>query len=328
MSFNDYQKDRVNLLLSTDFKKQYDSIPTEFKNNYWFEYFLYHLADIYTKMTIAKEILKKKGINEHPNWITSFNVSEIDGIMNTTVECTIKCTDCTDKNSMSMTLEKDGTLHFSWIFAFIFGSLKNYSPERHDNFYELAMKLSEDKKTIIAEHTTASNRIKPWKCYMGSIFDTDINEICRVAEAIDIETNEVLYHEEFMPVELVNQDCLKKWQEQAENKPVQLLEIYGDNASLSQAGYHQDIEQVYVGKCTISEDTRYAICWKPNCFVDKAYQQSFQSIVEFASPESNLSNQLDLNEQPWLTEISEEDFNALIGSAPKREEPQFKRILK
>jgi len=329
MSFNDHQQYRVNLLLGTDFKKQYDLIPNEFKNNYWFEYFLWHLADIYRKKTIAEEIERKMGIDEDSNWIKSFDVSEAEGNMNTTVECTTKGTDCVDKNSMSMTLGKDGTLQFSWIFAFVNEKLdKKYSSDRDDILYELAMKLSEDKKTVLVEHTTASNRKKPWKCYMGSIFDTHINEICRVAEAIDVETGAMLYHEEFIPVGTVDPEHLREWHQQAESEPIQLLGIAGGNVDVRLTKHHQSIRQVFVGKCTIGENTRYAICWKPDCFVDKSYQESFQSIVEFAAPGLNLSHQLDLNEQPWLIEISEEDFNGLIGVASKKETPQFRKLLK
>lgn len=315
MSFNEHQQYRVDLLLATDFKRQYDLIPNEFKNNYWFQYFLWNLSDTYSKIKRREEMIEELGINKdlNPYRTEHFNLTGAEGAINTSVECTWNGTEYTDKNSMNMTIEKDGTLHFIWVFAFIIEELdKKYSSERDDVCYELKMKLSEDKKSVLVEYTTASNRDKPWKCYMKSVFDTSINELYRICEAIDVETNDVLYHEEFAPVGVIDINLLKEWQKQAESTPVQLIGIAGGNVNIQQTKHHQNIRQAFVGKCTTPENTRYAICWKPDCFVDKSYQESFQSIVNFASPGSHLSHQLDLKEKPWLIEISEEDYNSLI----------------
>lgn len=61
-----------------------------------------------------------------------------------------------------------------------------------------------------------------------------------------------------------------------EKNPISLLGLYSDNLSFQQFYHHQeDIKEVYVGKCTTHNSTRYAVFWKPDCFQDEACQASF-----------------------------------------------------
>ena len=129
-----------------------------------------------------------------------------------------------------------------------------------------------------------------------------------MAESVNLKTQKVIFYEEFFPIGTVDTQTLEFYQRQTEQLPLSLLNLSLSEPIIQQANYHQDIKEVYVAKCETDQGSRYAICWKPNCFVDHQYQKSFASISEFGSPSLNLANKLDLHENPWLVEISEEDY--------------------
>ena len=322
MSHTDRQQYVVNYLLSSDFKKQYDAIPNEFKNNYFFERYLRYLANIHESVGFYKgEIGSMKGRKRpsRPGWIVDFSLNESEESMTTTATYFITNKEMADKRNISMSLNKDGSLHCVYTTAFVLKEEKEYVPEEDDIVYEMAMKLSEDKKAVLLEQT----KVNEWrndisKCYMGSIFDTHISEVCRLVEAINPETNELVYRDEFMPAVPIEPIHLKQWK-QSQNESLQrngsacefFLDLNG-------------IKQVYVARSTTKDNTRYAICWKPDNYVDKSFQESFESICRHGI---SLSKQLDLKQNPWLIEITEEEYSHLIDNAKEKAKPRIRTML-
>ena len=321
MSFNLYQQKLIDNLLATDFKKQYELIPEEFKQNYFFQSFLFQMADIYNMISIAKkyDVLEKSGMY--------LKTSDMEDGMNTTVEYTLLDAEHYDKNKMSVSLKKDGALYFHWTFAFVRG--EEYLPERDDVIYQLAMRLSEDKTKTFVEHSVIANDYKPMSCHLSSVFEDGSNEVYRVAEAIDTKSNKVLFHEEFVPVGNVDKNDLNKWQKLGEENPISLLSLCGDSLNLHQVFNHQEnIKEVYAGKCATCDTTRYAIFWKPDCFQDEAYQASFESISPFGTSDSHLVYALDIEKKSWVVELSEEEYQNLVGNDNCEQVPQLRKILK
>lgn len=318
--YNEYQEIKVKRLLESDFKKQYDLIPNEYKQNYYFEKFIFNLAEIYSKFLLTEEENLQS-----PNWKKEFNTNP----NYTNVECSWFSKEFSDKNQMELTINNNGTINFVWTFGISHERLnkEEYNPEIDDRIHELTMKLDEDKQHVFIKYTTYSNiNNNPKKCILYSMFDNTINEICRVSEAHDLSNNQVLFHEEFIPIGNVEKEILQKFKEQAEQKKIQLIGLFGGEAYIREQEYHQDIKEIYVAKCETEGAIRYALCWKPDCYVDKSFNASFQSISAFGGPYQNLVKTLDANETPWLIEITEEEYNYFIKNS--KTEVDIKRLLK
>lgn len=309
MSFNRYQQQKVDKLLKTDFLIHYEKIPVEYKKNHYFEQFLFNMAEIYSMIKIAKE-------RDFSDIVQKFEVIEENNQIITYLEFLWMDEKVVDKREMRVVLEKSGTVSFKWNFAFITDEKekrKEYISSQDDAIYELRMELGEDNSQVFLEYTTTSNKEIPYQCTMNSIFDTNGNELQRVASAKNTETNETIYEEEFFWIEHLEDSNLEKLQERAEREPIQIVRLSGENAPLYEVKYCQIIEQVYLGRCTVNQETRYAICWKPDCFVNKEYQKTIESISRFGAPGNHLCNTLKTDPKPWLTEISEEEYNILAN---------------
>ena len=91
--YNDYQQVRINKLLESDFKTQYDLIPDAYKENYYFQKFLFNLADIYGQVLLMDENDLKS-----PNWKIEFTANP----NSTIVECSWFSKEHTDKRRIEL----------------------------------------------------------------------------------------------------------------------------------------------------------------------------------------------------------------------------------
>lgn len=319
--YNEYQTYRVKKLLESDFKKQYDLIPIEYKQNYYFEHFIFNLADIYYRIIFSEE----EGYKSNENFPLEFKTNE----KTTYVDTSCYGEDVTDKRIMEVDLTENGTLHFKWTQAFVAKDLdkRAYNSYEDDLISELTMKQDEDKQNVFVKYRIQSvHNNEELESTLYSMFDNTINEICRVSEGFNKTTNQTLYHEEFIPVGNIEKEVLQKFKKEAEQKKIQVIGLFGGEAFIQERKYQQDIKEVYVAKCISDGITRYALCWKPECYVDNALNASFQSISKFMGPYYNLSETLDANETPWLIEISEEEYNYFINN--KKNDIDVKKLLK
>lgn len=323
MSYNDYQQNKVNKLLLTDFRKLYELIPHEFKNNYYFERMMFNVAEVYSKLEKAK---KSKWL--YPDWKTDFEISETNDSITATFDYFAFDSAANDKAKVIVTLKEDKTFIISWSFSFAWNDEKRNS-KNIESTYELAMKFNEDKTRIHLEYINESKE-DLFKCYFSSIFNTNASELCRVAEAIDTKTNEVLFHEEIMPIGAVGFEKLKEYKQNNNLGSIEVLNINSGIPVIKSVEYEypQDIKEIYVGKCTVSENTRYMVCWKPNCYANDSYQESFDCITTFGTPTLNLFYSLDYEKRPYVVEIVEEEYNNLMKKSSNSEVPQLKKILK
>ncbi len=193
-----------------------------------------------------------------------------------------------------------------------------FLPKLKDAIYELKMKKGKDDQIIFVEHTITSNKRTPYKCIMNSIFDIEGNELQRIATAKNTSTNETLYYEEFLPIAKIEESTIEKLQERGEQEPIQFLRLFGENALICEAMYHQEIQDIYVGKCITNQTTKYAICWKPDCYENREYQKTIASISRFGAPGNHLCYTLEHDPKPWLVEIAEEEY-ALLANTQKEE---------
>lgn len=319
--YNEYQAYKVKKMLESDFKKQYDLIPNEYKQNYYFEHFIFNLAEIYYRIIISEEM----GYKSSEKCPLKFKTNE----KTTYVDTSSYSKDVTDKRIMEVDLTENGTLHFKWTQAFVAKDLdkRDYNSYEDDLISELTMKLSDNKQNVFVKYTIQSvHNNEELESTLYSMFDNTINEICRVSEGFNKTTNQSLYHEEFIPIGNVKKGDLEKFKNIAESKNIQVIGLFGGEAFIQERKYQQDIKEVYVAKCVIGGITRYALCWKPECYVDKSLNASFQSISKFMGPYTNLFTTLDDNETPWLIEISEEEYNYFINN--KNNDIDVKKLLK
>lgn len=319
--YNEYQERRVKRLLESNFKKQYDLIPNEYKQNYYFEHFIFNLADIYSRIIFSEEA----GYESSENFPLEFKTNENA----TYIDASSYGKNATDKRIMEVDLSENGTLHFKWTQAFVAKELdkREYNSYDDDLISELTMKRSEDKNNVFVKYTIYSvHNNEEIEVLLYSMFDNTINEICRVSEGINKSTNQILFHEEFVPINNAEKEKLNKFKEKAEQTNIQVIGLFGGEAFIQERKYQQDIKEVYVAKCVKDGMTRYALCWKPECYVDKSLNASFESISRFGSKYLNLFYTLDTNETPWIVEITEEDYNYLINNS--KNEIDIKRLLK
>lgn len=61
--------------------------------------------------------------------------------------------------------------------------------------------------------------------FFSSIFLSDGEEISRVAESVNLETQKVIFHEEFFPIGTVDTQTLEFYQRQTEQLPLSLLNL-------------------------------------------------------------------------------------------------------
>ena len=212
MSLNEYQQDKVNQLLKTDFKKQYDLIPKEYKHNYYFERFLFATADINAMIEFSIQHLKEA--KKHSDFDISFETRKHNDDLITFVKYITTDGLRTEKRSMQVQLGKDGTLAFHGIFDFIYKE-KN----RNDTsvIYDLEMSLNEDKSKVLVTYSTLGKYPQaPCKCFLFSVFEPNGNELSRIAEALNFKTQETVFHEEFLPAGSINFNDLSIYQQKGE----------------------------------------------------------------------------------------------------------------
>lgn len=306
MSFNPYQQFKVNKLLETDFKKIYDQIPESFKTNFYFQYFLNELASLEEKIDQAQ--LKKYSLcKQNPDCEASFHINEENARLFTTANYLMMNPNLVDKERMKVVLYPDGNLSFSWSFAFVFG-FKKYTPATDDTTYELTMRESKDKDYILTEYVISD--CSSQQLEMVSIFDQNNNEIYRHDQVRNKKTNEILIQEEFSLVSQENTALASSFFN--DSSVNQTLQMYDGKRTVFSLPYLQNINKFYIGKCTVNQDTRYAVCFKPSGFVNEAYEKTFESITKLGKPKSNLFYTLDTKQRPYIKEISQYDYRQLI----------------
>lgn len=308
MSFNPYQQFKVNKLLETDFKKIYDQIPESFKSNFYFQYFLCELASLEEKIDQA-QLRKHSLCKQNPDCEASFRIDEEKDGLFTTANYLMMNPNLVDKEKVKVVLYPDGTLSFSWSFAFVF-DFKKYTPATDDTTYELTMRESKDKDYILTEYVISNCSLQQLE--MVSIFDQNNNEIYRQDRVRNRKTNEILTQEEFSLVSQENMALASSFFDDSSVNANQILQMYDGKAAVFSLPYLQNINEFYIGKCTVNQDTRYAVCFKPSGFANEAYGKTFESITGFGKPNSNLFYTLDTKQRPYVKEISRYDYHQLI----------------
>lgn len=320
MSFNPYQQFKVNKLLETDFRKIYDQIPESFKANFYFQYFLCELASLEEKIDQA-QLRKHSLCKQNPDCEASFHIDEEKDGLFTTANYLMMNPNLVDKEKVKVVPYPDGTLSFSWSFAFVF-DFKKYTPATDDTTYELTMRESKDKDYILTEYVISNCSLQQLE--MVSIFDQNNNEIYRQDRVRNRKTNEILTQEEFSLVSQENMALASSFFDDSSVNANQILQMYDGKAAVFSLPYLQHINEFYIGKCTVNQDTRYAVCFKPSGFAGSAYSKTFESITKFGVPNSNLFYTLDKEQKPYIKEIEEDDYYQLL----KKRNSGVKRLKK
>ena len=307
MSFNPYQQFKVNHLLETDFRKVYDCIPENFKANFYFQHFLCELASLERKIDQAQP-REQSVCKQSTNWITDFQVEEENEVLSVTANYMVASQNLTDKEKMKMCLYPDGTLSFSWVLAYI-PSAEKYIPASYDTLFELRLRPSQDGKQLLTEYMISD--CSPYQLELVSIFDQDNNEIYRYDKTRNKKTSQILSQEEFSIVPQENIELAVDFFDGDGENSLEILQMYDGNASMVSLSSLQNIKELYVGKCTVNSDTRYAVCFKPKGFANGAYEKTFESITSFGNPTSNLFYALDKEQKPYVKEISQDSYQQL-----------------
>ena len=307
MSFNPYQQFKVNQLLETDFRKVYDRIPEDFKANFYFQHFLCELASLERKIDQVQ--LRQQSVCKYStNWIADFQIEEEKEVLSVTANYRMTSQGLIDKEKMKMCLYPDGTLSFSWVLAYI-PSTEKYIPTSHDTLFEFRLHQSQDGKQILMEYMISD--YSPCQLELVSIFDQDNNEIYRYDKVRNKETNQILSQEEISLVPQENMALASSFFNDSSVDVNQILQMYDGKAAVFSLPYLQHINEFYIGKCTVNQDTRYAVCFKPKGFANGAYEKTFESITSFGNPTSNLFYTLDWEQKPYVKEISQDSYQQL-----------------
>lgn len=292
MEYKYYQKQRLNVLFESGFKRQYSLIPEEYKSNYFFKRFLIELGDVSTRATILGELESVSCIKS--NFIVQENVASSEYVMCVKNKIT--------KRAASITTKENGLVHLSWITADV--DDRDYESIKDDVIKELIVNFNEDGTQVLTQFNISyPNSLNG---SLLSMFNLDGNETYRVSQTFDSNTGNVISYEEFIPISISNiVDVLRK-----------------------------DIPQnkdLYIAKCCVGDVVRYAICFKPDGFIDEAFQKSFQAISDFGEIDfgHNLLDNLNLNITDGLIEISKEEYDKLVNSSLEQEFVQIrKRLIK
>lgn len=316
MSFTSYQQVKIDKMLTfcNDFKKLYWRIPKEFTHNYYYEKFLFYTAEISSKIELARQYSKTKSGHDIRLDI-KFDVNKKnDGITSLLkyIENDTKGR-CMSKRIMKITLDNKKSLSFHqevdlWYLD------KEHKDSNSLSTYDLTMKLSDDKSLVFVNLSWLWYRDNvPFLSTLSSVFLPDGEEISRIIEGVNLETQEVSFKEEFFPIGTVDSKILKTYQKKGEEIPFSFLNLSTSNIT-QEENQSQNTKEVYLGKSTTDGNSRFAICFKPDDFVNQQYQKSFESVSSFFSFGYDLVEKLESPNHPLLIEISEDDYQKFIGN--------------
>lgn len=327
MSFTSYQQVKIDKMLtfSNDFKKLYWRIPKEFTHNYYYEKFLFHTAEISSNIELVQQYSKTKTGHEM-GLDMKFDVKMRDDSVTSLLKYIENDNQgrCIRKYIMKITLDNKKSLSFHQ-----YVDLWDFDKEHKDpsslSTYDLTMKLSDDKSLVFVNLSWLCYRDNvPFLSNLSSVFLPDGEEISRVIEDVNLETQEVCFKEELFPIGTVDSKTLKTYQKKGEEIPLSLLNLYSSNTT-QDMNHSQNQQEVYLGKSTKDGNSRFAICFKPDDFVNQQYQKSFESVSSFFSFGYDLVEKLDSPNHPLLIEISEDDYQRFL-SIQKEEKPlQFRK---
>ena len=327
MSFTSYQQVKIDKMLtfSNDFKKLYWRIPKEFVHNYYYEKFLFHTAEISSNIELVQQYSKTK--NGHDIGLDmKFDTKTTDDSVTSVLKYVENDTKgrCMSKCIMQITLDKKKVLSFHWEFGFWYFDKEHQNPNPLSTC-DLTMKLSDDKSFVFVNLSRLCYRDNvPFLSNLSSVFLPDGEEISRVIEDVNLETQEVCFKEELFPIGTVDSKTLKTYQKKREEIPFSLINLSTSNTT-QDANQSQNTKEVYLGKSTKDGNSRFAICFKPDGFVNQQYQKSFESVSSFFSFGYDLVEKLDSPNHPLLIEISEDDYQRFL-SIQKEEKPlQFRK---
>ena len=231
---------------------------------------------------------------------------------------------CMSKRIMKVTLDNKKSLSFHQEVDFCYFDKEHKDPDSLST-YDLTMKLSDDKSLVFVNLSWLRYRDNvPFLSTLSSVFLPDGEEISRVIEDVNLETQEVCFKEELFPIGTVDSKTLKTYQKKGEEIPLSLLNLYSSNTT-QDMNHSQNQQEVYLGKSTKDGNSRFAICCKPDDFVNQQYQKSFESVSSFFSFGYDLVEKLDSPNHPLIIEISEDDYQRFL-SIQKEEKPlQFRK---
>ena len=327
MSFTSYQQVKIDKMLtfSNDFKKLYWRIPKEFTHNYYYEKFLFHTAEISSNIELVQQYSKTKTGHEM-GLDMKFDVKMRDDNVTSFLKYIENDSKgrCMSKRIMHITLDNKKSLSFHWEFGCWYFDKEHQNPNSLST-YDLTMKLSDDKSLVSVNLSQLYYHDNvAYKSNLSSVFLPDGEEISRILESINLETQEVNFQEEFLPIGTVDSKILKAYQKKREEIPFSLINLSTSNTT-QDANQSQNTKEVYLGKSTKDGNSRFAICFKPDDFVNQQYQKSFESISSFFSFGYDLVEKLDSPNHPLLIEISEDDYQRFL-SIQKEEKPlQFRK---
>ena len=228
------------------------------------------------------------------------------------------------KRIMKVTLDNKKSLSFHQEVDFCYFDKEHKDPDSLST-YDLTMKLSDNKSLVFVNLSWLWYRDNvPFLSNLSSVFLPDGEEISRVIKSINLKTQEASFKEEFLPIGTVDSKILKAYQKKREEIPFSLINLSTSNTT-QDANQSQNTKEVYLGKSTKDGNSRFAICFKPDDFVNQQYQNSFESVPSFFSFGYDLVEKLDSPNHPLLIEISEDDYQRFL-SIQKEEKPlQFRK---
>lgn len=327
MSFTSYQQVKIDKMLafSNDFKKLYWRIPKEFVHNYYYEMFLFRTAEISNNIELAQQYSKTK--NGHDIGLDmKFDIKKTDDSVTSLLKYVENDTKgrCMSKRIMKVTLDNKKSLSFHQEVDFCYFDKEHKDPDSLST-YDLTMKLSDNKSLVFVNLSWLWYRDNvPFLSNLSSVFLPDGEEISRVIKSINLKTQEASFKEEFLPIGTVDSKILKAYQKKREEIPFSLINLSTSNTT-QDANQSQNTKEVYLGKSTKDGNSRFAICFKPDDFVNQQYQKSFESVSSFFSFGYDLVEKLDSPNHPLLIEISEDDYQRFL-SIQKEEKPlQFRK---
>lgn len=288
MGFTEAQQYKISILLGTEFKETYDLIPEEFKKNYFFQKFLYKLAEM-------KFTFDTNESNEFENIILDFDVNKTDDETKTKINFLIYSLDNSlRKISTDVILTNENTLSFLYVSSY--NHNKNYISMEDVVTHKLDLRLSEDKSVIFVDYLIQNKNKFPIESSMSSTFNIDGNEIQRKTNSIETETNFVLFDEEITTAEL-----------EIDDKNYYFKKFYPNEEK-----YLDENQDLYLIKSDREGETKYAIFCKLKKYINKAYEKSFEQVSSFNKEGDTLFETLDCNLNSYVVEISEEDYNEII----------------
>lgn len=327
MSFTAFQQMKIDKMLafSDDFKKLYWRIPQEFVHNYYYEQFLFHTADISSNIELVQQYSQSK--NGHDIGLdTQFDTKKADDNVTSFLKYIENDSkgQCMNKRIMQITLDKKNILSFHWEFGFWYFDKEHQNPNSLST-YDLTMKLSDDKSLVSVNLSQLHYHDNvAYKSNLSSVFLPDGEEISRILESVNLETQEVNFQEKFFPIGTVDSKILEAYQEKGEEMPLSLLSLSVSTTIGQDVNVSQNNISAYLGKSIKDNTSRFAICFKPDDFVNEQYQKSFESVSSFFSFGYDLVEKLDSPNHPLLIEVSEEDYQKIIGNQ-KEKSLQFRK---